>query len=104
MAGWRFTTAAQERDRLEQEGRLPPPIDWRGEARFWLNRQSYNRRSVPLMMQLGIWLAVGVLLFLHVGAWLDTGSTLSVATVAVLLDIIAYSFVRHRIERGRWPD
>lgn len=104
MAGWRFTTSAQERDRLAREGRAAPGIDWAGEARFWLSRQSYNRRSVPLMMQLGIWLAVGVLLFLHAAAWLRTGSTLSAATAAVLLAVIAYPFVRHRIERGRWPD
>lgn len=103
MAGWRFTTPAQERDRLEQEGHLPPPIDWRGEAKFWFRRQSYNRRSIPLMMQLAIWLAVGVLFFLHVAAWLNTKSALSAATAAVFLAIIAYPFARHRIERGRWP-
>lgn len=104
MAGWRFTTAAQERERLEREGRLPPPVDWRSEARLWLNRQNYNRRSIPLMMQLVIWLAVSVLFFMHAAAWLDTGSALSAATAAVLLAIIAYPFARHRIERGRWPD
>jgi hypothetical protein len=104
MAGWRFTTPAQERARLEREGRLPRGIDWATEARFWFSRESYNRRSIPLMMQLGIWLAVGVLLFLHVDTWLKTGSTLSAATSVVLLAIIAYPFLRHRIERGRWPD
>jgi hypothetical protein len=104
MAGWRFTTSAQERNRLEREGRAAPSVDWAGEARFWLSRQSYSRRSVPLMMQLGIWLAVGVLFFLHVAAWLETGSALSATTAAVLLAIIAYPFARYRIERGRWPD
>ncbi|MBE7197228.1 MAG: hypothetical protein INR70_05435 [Parafilimonas terrae] len=104
MAGWRFTTSAQERDRLAREGRAARSIDWTAEVRFWLSRQSYNRRTIPLIMQLGIWLAVGVLFFLHVAAWLDTGSTLSAATAAVFLAIIAYPFVRHRIERGRWPD
>ncbi|MCJ2093132.1 hypothetical protein MKK67_11580 [Methylobacterium sp. J-072] len=104
MTGWRFTTAAQERERLEREGRLPLPMDWRGEARFWFNRQSYNRRSIPLMMQLVIWLAVGLLFFLHVATWLNTGSPLSAATAAVLLLIIVYPAIRHRIERGRWPD
>ena len=104
MAGWRFTTPAQERDRLEREGRSPPPIDWRGELRFWFSRQSYNRRSIPLMMQFAIWLVVGVLFFLHVVAWLDTGSVLSAATAAVFLAIIGYPFARHRIEHGRWPD
>jgi hypothetical protein len=104
MAGWRFTTPAQERARLEREGRLRPGIDWAAEARFWFSRESYNRRSIPLMMQLGIWLAVGVLFFLHVDTWLKTGSALSAATTVVLLAIIAYPFLRHRIERGRWPD
>lgn len=73
-------------------------------AQFWTSRQSYNRRTIPLMLQLGILLAVGGLLFAHVQAYRHTGSGLNAVTADVLLAIIIYPFVRHRIERGRWPD
>ncbi|MCJ2009862.1 hypothetical protein [Methylobacterium sp. J-092] len=104
MAGWRFTTPGQEARRAEREGRTRPPIDWRGELRFWFSRSTYTRRTAPILMQLGIWLAVGTLFFLHADAWRRSGSGLSAATTILLFAILAYPFVRYRIERGRWPD
>lgn len=69
-----------------------------------LSRGTYTRQSVPTLLLLGIFVAAFVMFALHLIQSIRHGSTLSGWTAAVFAAIIFYPMIRHRIERGRWPD
>lgn len=88
-------------------GRRPPRqrVNWAEHLRFWTSRESYNRRSLPAMLQLLIWLAVGVMAMVNLFVWVKHGGGwVSAASCATFTAVMLYPYLRHRIERGRWPD
>ncbi|MDR7039875.1 hypothetical protein J2X36_004653 [Methylobacterium sp. BE186] len=103
--GWRFTTPYQEAKRAEAEGHAPPPLNWRGEARFWLSREPYTGGNRVVLLQLVITLAVGIMAMVNLVSWARyEGGWVAAASSATLFTVMVYPYVRHRIERGYWPD
>lgn len=79
----------------------PSVADWLAP---FLRRDSYTRHTTPLLLQAGILAAVFAAFVLHLARAVREGDALSGWTAALLAAIILYPFIRHRIERGRWPD
>ncbi|MCJ2016863.1 hypothetical protein MKK84_05375 [Methylobacterium sp. E-065] len=90
---------------MESEGRLPPSVDWTREAKFWFSREPYTGRNRITLLQLAITLAVGGMAIVNLIVWAyHGGNWVNAASCGTLAAVMFYPAVRHRIERGRWPD
>ncbi|MDR7038930.1 hypothetical protein J2X36_003702 [Methylobacterium sp. BE186] len=57
-----------------------------------------------MLLQLVVTVAVSLMTIANIIAWLNTCSSLAGLSAITLFAVTVYPYLRHRIERGRWPD